>query len=761
MLCYGCLKVLRFRILQVSHFCKNYVFAGEQVWPNEVDKVILDVPGVQAVVVFGVPNELWGEEVAAAVVPSSTSDKQDSLREFILEACRANLEHFAVPRQIVFVASTASFARGPTGKVLRRKMAEHLNVQAVDVMAMQAFRASRNLRDVQSNLGRVDSGGWMDEHKNCENSCRPSTALNGVRFITACFVVQGHLGFYPSIAWAKMQSFSMNMPVFFNLFAFQLACNVQNEVRSSWSYFVGSKIGSMHALFLVAQLFGIPVWLTWKCGPTGYMIEWEEENCFQSGYFAKQSILYPAHLATGMFGFQAGNVGTTWFQSVVYAWLMVFPGLDEYLRKISPRRLLIGLLISLYASLEWPRFLFKTWRFNLHFHFISWIPALVAATIAGHLFKRRASTRFFQGSILSCGTKFWSIATDLISVILLFLLLREAFFTENCLGIPEDVFFDMRPDGKINDDDEYWWFEGDKGKRVWACDITWDEWKNFIHADESWKGVEGHWYTKLEDGMYSLRWDGPLTLVWLYGLAHGHGLTARLMNTPILQFLSPMSYPVYLLHINVAKYYYLITRGFEAEEWWGIIGSFPIPIGPHEVFLVIVAAVIMGLLVDRCVLPWLVPYTVRYGIRVCQMISRLTGSSDPKGDSIHDCSDSDDADDDDEASVMERVRSLAKSFAGVDVTPSSNLQDLGLDSLGATAFVGTLRARFPSACNLTLAEVANMSTVSDLVRCLTRKGFKDTGDEETGEKEWSLSSWRRTFFGNHADYVRISITENA
>merc|ERR1719464_1449669 len=41
---------------------------GEQVSPFEVEEVLASHPAVQAAVVFSVPNDFWGEEVAAAVV---------------------------------------------------------------------------------------------------------------------------------------------------------------------------------------------------------------------------------------------------------------------------------------------------------------------------------------------------------------------------------------------------------------------------------------------------------------------------------------------------------------------------------------------------------------------------------------------------------------------------------------------------------------------------------------------------------------------
>lgn len=69
---------------------------GENIYPREIEGLLLEHPKVQNVVVLGMPSEQWGEEVAAVVTPHSTDDMPTPGELF--EFCRANLTHFKTPR---------------------------------------------------------------------------------------------------------------------------------------------------------------------------------------------------------------------------------------------------------------------------------------------------------------------------------------------------------------------------------------------------------------------------------------------------------------------------------------------------------------------------------------------------------------------------------------------------------------------------------------------------------------------------------------
>ncbi len=88
---------------------------GENISPYEVEDVLLAHPAVTDAVCFAVADELYGEEVAAAVVVSGPADER-GLRGH----CRERLAAFKVPKTIRIVPQ---IPRTSTGKLQRRRVA--------------------------------------------------------------------------------------------------------------------------------------------------------------------------------------------------------------------------------------------------------------------------------------------------------------------------------------------------------------------------------------------------------------------------------------------------------------------------------------------------------------------------------------------------------------------------------------------------------------------------------------------------------------
>jgi acyl-CoA synthetase (AMP-forming)/AMP-acid ligase II len=96
------------------------ISGGVNIYPREVEDVLLAHPAVRDAAVFGIPNEEFGEEVKAAV--ELAEDAAPVTAEALIGWCRARLAHLKCPRSVDF---HAALPRHQTGKlykeVLKRK----------------------------------------------------------------------------------------------------------------------------------------------------------------------------------------------------------------------------------------------------------------------------------------------------------------------------------------------------------------------------------------------------------------------------------------------------------------------------------------------------------------------------------------------------------------------------------------------------------------------------------------------------------------
>jgi len=91
------------------------ISGGENVYPAEVENVILSCPGVGDAAVIGIPSDKWGESPLAVVVK-----KDEALTEAaVIEHCNGKLARFKMPVKVEFVAA---IPRNPSGKILKREL---------------------------------------------------------------------------------------------------------------------------------------------------------------------------------------------------------------------------------------------------------------------------------------------------------------------------------------------------------------------------------------------------------------------------------------------------------------------------------------------------------------------------------------------------------------------------------------------------------------------------------------------------------------
>lgn len=92
------------------------ISGGENVYPTEVEEVLLQHEAVAEVAVVGLPDERWGERVHAVVVPPLGVEPD---RDELLAVARAQLASYKLPRSIDVVPE---LPRTPTGKIQRRRV---------------------------------------------------------------------------------------------------------------------------------------------------------------------------------------------------------------------------------------------------------------------------------------------------------------------------------------------------------------------------------------------------------------------------------------------------------------------------------------------------------------------------------------------------------------------------------------------------------------------------------------------------------------
>ena len=92
-----------------------YISGAENVYPPEVEQIMLKLEGLREVAVIGIPDDKWGEVGKAFIV----RDDQSLTEESILKFCSANLAKYKIPKKIVFLES---LPKGDSGKILKKNL---------------------------------------------------------------------------------------------------------------------------------------------------------------------------------------------------------------------------------------------------------------------------------------------------------------------------------------------------------------------------------------------------------------------------------------------------------------------------------------------------------------------------------------------------------------------------------------------------------------------------------------------------------------
>ena len=89
---------------------------GENVASADVEASLYRHPKILDAAVIGLPDEVWGEAVAAVIVPApgETVDEKE-----IVSWCKQEMAAFKVPKKVFVVAE---LPRNPSGKILKREL---------------------------------------------------------------------------------------------------------------------------------------------------------------------------------------------------------------------------------------------------------------------------------------------------------------------------------------------------------------------------------------------------------------------------------------------------------------------------------------------------------------------------------------------------------------------------------------------------------------------------------------------------------------
>jgi acyl-CoA synthetase (AMP-forming)/AMP-acid ligase II len=95
------------------------VSGGENVYSAEVEAAIYEIPEVKEAAVFGIPDEKWGELVAAAIALRPGTDLS---AEKVQQYCKTRIASYKIPRHIEFM--TEELPKSGSGKILKRVLRE-------------------------------------------------------------------------------------------------------------------------------------------------------------------------------------------------------------------------------------------------------------------------------------------------------------------------------------------------------------------------------------------------------------------------------------------------------------------------------------------------------------------------------------------------------------------------------------------------------------------------------------------------------------
>lgn len=98
------------------------ISGGVNIYPREVEQVLLTHEAVNDAAVIGAPDPEFGEVVVAVVELNAEHGDVEGVQAELIDFCRKRLAHYKCPRRVVV---TAALPRDPNGKLYKRRICDH------------------------------------------------------------------------------------------------------------------------------------------------------------------------------------------------------------------------------------------------------------------------------------------------------------------------------------------------------------------------------------------------------------------------------------------------------------------------------------------------------------------------------------------------------------------------------------------------------------------------------------------------------------
>lgn len=693
---------------------------GEQVSPAEVEAVLSQHSAINTAVCFSVPSEVYGEEVGCAIVLESSVSDAFTAKEIerdMRKLLRDNgLASYKIPSHWRLVEKE-QLPMTASKKYIRNGLAQVLGVSAeqnnVVPIAPPPVREPERQPAPAANdqFAAVAGASALDDKPKVDWA-----TLAGLRFVLACYVMFMHIGSNESWdAFSNLRQFPWHVHAFFAVAGFSLAIIMPSFINRKMS-FVSARITGMYPLYGLAILFAMGNLLV-SCQPSTFsaVFNWspllsstDQMFCqgtplVQDSWLANVLLTLGIHL-TGLQATPAWGASWflgfyLWFISMYFQCLIVFPFVYNalYKNRGNTKRLLLVTAGALAANALiilgfWYGYALEATGYGLFdpltgmrltpnaeqvaeagkdnaiilgFYLFApfWMIYFVAGMCAAFLFD---AIRPAEGS----KAKLWGYVADAITVFIIIVSVGHVaqgyfHYGPNVTQVALDPFF-MRPEAANS------FADPSTVNRIW-------------------------------DNIYA-RLFAPITLLWIFALSTGQGMTARVLKfSPLSQTLAPTAYACFLFHQMVGQWYYAATRNGEWWNWWTHQKTFywfspqPVPVEWYEYFYVVGLVVIFA----KAVQP-LDPLMRRGWNRCVALLQSIKRDANEVAET---------------KDTTTRILEIVQRTTGMEVNPDWSLEDCGLASLGVVQFANTLELEFSQSDNkirLSVPDIMEAQTIREI-----------------------------------------------